>query len=107
MRRVGLIDAAAVRVLADRSRIELAPEEVARLAEQLSGILEQMEAITDTAAVVRGGVDEEVEASALRADEPGADVMVGGNARYAPALKDGFFVVPRLVLGSAEGAGAA
>jgi aspartyl/glutamyl-tRNA(Asn/Gln) amidotransferase C subunit len=97
-----VIDNARVVQLADASRIELAPEEVPRLASQLADILEQMsvllalEADSDAQCEDPTDRDNAGDVQQLRADEAGPDALHGTLGRFAPDIYDGFFTVPRM-----------
>ncbi len=101
-----MIDRAMVRHLADAARIDLAVEEVDRIADQLTDILDELGVVralgeADGAATVdtvRSDTMHEVEPpmQPLRADVPGADALIGTAARFAPEVRDGFFTVPLL-----------
>ena len=83
-----------VRRLAGLARIDLAEDEAALLAGQLSeilGRLDDLQAPDDDAAAAPPTAD-----APLRADEPGVDAMAFGPSDLAPAWVDGLFTVPRL-----------
>src|SRR4051812_10199385 len=89
-----------VRRLASQARLDLAPEEVERLAVQLSGILEQMDALTELGTAAEGDVDERdpsvTAAGLLRSDDAAPDALIGTLSRFAPEVHEGFFTVPVL-----------
>jgi aspartyl-tRNA(Asn)/glutamyl-tRNA(Gln) amidotransferase subunit C len=81
------------------ARLRLEPEEVRRLTVELNGILQHMAELSslDVSRVV--AYTSAAEADALpRRDEPGADLLHGYLIDIAPALREGFFTVPRLVV---------
>jgi aspartyl-tRNA(Asn)/glutamyl-tRNA(Gln) amidotransferase subunit C len=106
------VDRETVQQLAVSVRVQLDDREVERLAAQLTAILEQLSVLRDVvyatspatsgsesgsdAALLPGCSHDPASTQPLRGDEPGADAMVGTLSRFAPALRDGFFVVPRL-----------
>jgi Asp-tRNA(Asn)/Glu-tRNA(Gln) amidotransferase C subunit len=105
------VDRALVIRLAEAARIELAAEELDRIAAQLSDILDQIAPLAelgretgrDDGAVGAPdlsardvGAPDAAPAQRLRADEPGADRLHGTLARFAPEVREGFFTVPLL-----------
>lgn len=83
--------------IARLARLRLSPDEVERMTEQLSAILDHVARLAEADVE---GVDatqgEGEEAAPLRHDEPGADRLECSPAGLAPAWQDGFFTVPRL-----------
>ena len=91
-----VIDQEMIRTLAEASRIDLAPEELARLAAQLTDILEQISPLSDVASSSGFAAHADAPAQPLRADVPGADKLHGPLSRFAPEMREGFFTVPVL-----------
>lgn len=113
-----MIDNAMVQKLAAAAHIDLAPEELDRMAVQLTDILEQISSLTqvskatdtsadrradarqaghaDTAVTATEPADVRAVTQPLRPDEPGADKLHGTLSRFAPEVRDGFFIVPLL-----------
>ncbi len=86
-----------VRHVADLARLGLEPGRVPQLARELDGILSHMEVLqrsvppeTEPMASVSGIV------APLRVDTPAADPLTTSRQSFAPASRDGFFLVPRL-----------
>jgi aspartyl-tRNA(Asn)/glutamyl-tRNA(Gln) amidotransferase subunit C len=97
-----------VRHVAALARLRLEPDRVPALARELSGILGHMDVLSkvDTrnvppaAGVSAGGTP-------LRDDAGPAIPLARPIAEFAPAVRDGFFLVPRLASHAAAGAAAA
>jgi aspartyl/glutamyl-tRNA(Asn/Gln) amidotransferase C subunit len=90
-----------VRRLADAASIELAPEEVDRIASQLTDILEQIAPLAEYANPDLEPVDPVILlppdlAQPLREDVVAPDPLAGTLSRFAPDVRDGFFSVPVL-----------
>lgn len=102
---VNEIDAAKVREVARLARMELDPDEAARLAKEMSSILAHFDALDRLRIEAEGGGPSGRELDArTRADAPGSDPLVSGPETLAPDWRDGYFVVPRLpALGEGEG----
>lgn len=104
--RVGSeIDATKVLEVARLARLELNPDEAARLAEEMSSILSHFDALDRLRIETEG--EEGPRGSELdartRADAPGSDPLACGPEALAPDWRDGYFVVPRLpALGEEE-----
>jgi aspartyl-tRNA(Asn)/glutamyl-tRNA(Gln) amidotransferase subunit C len=86
-----------VRHVADLARVGLDPARVPALVAQLNGILSHMEVL---AAVETRGVEPMAgppgPSRLMRPDEPSADALIVPTEQNAPAMRDGFFLVPRL-----------
>ena len=86
-----------VRHMADLARLGPDPERTRNLVTELNTILGHMEAL---AKVDTAGVEPTVGIGAsgtpLRADTGGPPRLVRAPLAFAPAMRDGFFVVPRL-----------
>jgi aspartyl-tRNA(Asn)/glutamyl-tRNA(Gln) amidotransferase subunit C len=83
--------------LAVLARISVSADEAARLAGELNGILEHVEALreVDVAHVDAIG-DVTADAAEPRADLPAADELLAPLTAFAPQAEAGFFTVPRL-----------
>lgn len=79
------------------ARIELAPDEVDGIAEDLGALLGYLARLRDA------DVDDEewappiAPAASLRQDEPATSLERGAALSLAPSTQDGFFRVPRVV----------
>ncbi len=84
-----------VRHVAALARLELADAELAAFAAQLDGIVGHFAALR--AADLGPVTDDDVPAPAtFRADVPGSVPLAIPRERFAPAMREGFFLVPRL-----------
>jgi aspartyl-tRNA(Asn)/glutamyl-tRNA(Gln) amidotransferase subunit C len=96
-----------VRHVADLARIGVAEDEVPRLVAELGGILSHMEVlravntegVSCAAGISSGGTP-------LRADLGPAYPLAAPRESFAPALRDGLFLVPRLATHARAGAAA-
>lgn len=94
--------------IAALARLEIAPERVDTLVAELNGILAHMDVLqgldmSATAAMLPDAsadpdaADPDAAApTTLRADVPGAVALQRERSAFAPAARDGFFLVPRL-----------
>jgi aspartyl-tRNA(Asn)/glutamyl-tRNA(Gln) amidotransferase subunit C len=83
--------------IAELARLGLDPERARSLVAELNAILGHMEALSkvDTTGVeATAGVG--AAGTPLRADAGGPPPLARAPAAFAPAMRDGFFVVPRL-----------
>ncbi|MBM3885917.1 MAG: Asp-tRNA(Asn)/Glu-tRNA(Gln) amidotransferase subunit GatC [Gemmatimonadetes bacterium] len=94
-----------VRRVAELARLTLPDEALDGYVAQLNGILAHMAALqsvspqlTDAGTAPAG--------MPLRADEPGATPLAHEAASFAPAMREGFFLVPRLATHEDAGEGA-
>jgi len=90
-----------VRHIAELARITVPEERLDPLVHELNGILAHMEALekVDTREVERGAENTGaggVESTPMRSDSSGPLPLLAPRASFAPAMKDGFFLVPRL-----------
>jgi aspartyl-tRNA(Asn)/glutamyl-tRNA(Gln) amidotransferase subunit C len=96
-----------VRHVAALARIALPPERVAALVSELDGILRHMHVL---ARVDTGDVDPVLGVGAggmpLRTDEGEPYPLAHPQASFAPEMRDGFFLVPRLATHADAGASA-
>ncbi len=96
-----VVDRAMVRKLADAACVELAAEEIDRIASQLTDILEQIAPLAAYADPDLEPVDAVVLlppdfVQPLREDVVASDPLVGTLSRFAPDVRDGFFSEPVL-----------
>lgn len=86
-----------VRHVAELARIDVPPDRLDHLVTELNGILSHMEALSqvDTAGVERAGTTS-VESTPTRSDSSGPLPLLSPRESFAPAIRDGFFIVPRL-----------
>ena len=94
-----------VRQVAALARLGLEESRIASLVRELNGILEHIELLE---AVETGNGTPEGEGrttpTAMRADTGGASVpLVVPREAFAPEMRDGFFLVPRLATHDGEG----
>ena len=82
--------------IADLARVGVAETRIDELTRELSSILGHMEVLAqvDTSTVALAGVGSG--GTPLRPDDRVAPVMVGTLESFAPSMRDGFFIVPRL-----------
>ncbi len=85
-----------VRRTAELARLTLSDDELSLLAEQLSTILEHMDALATAPAEDPGADDQPQQQAPVRPDVPGADQLVVSPEVMAPAWADDFFTVPRM-----------
>jgi aspartyl/glutamyl-tRNA(Asn/Gln) amidotransferase C subunit len=81
-----------VRAMARLARLEFTTDELDRMAADLRGILEHVDALRQAVAAAEGDDGQRQ----LRADVPGADPLSMPPGYSAPEWRDGFFTVPRL-----------
>jgi aspartyl-tRNA(Asn)/glutamyl-tRNA(Gln) amidotransferase subunit C len=96
-----------VRRMATLARLGLADERLDTLARELSSIIGHMDALR---AVDSSGAAAHAEVARpgmpLRPDVPGAVPLDRAREEFAPATRDGFFLVPRLASHDGEGGSA-
>ena len=91
-----------VRHVAALARLEIAEERVDGLVRELNGILVHMDVLqrielsAPGSAEVEQSVSGVPEPTPLREDEPGSVALAAPREAFAPAVRDGFFLVPRL-----------
>lgn len=95
-----MIDDRTVAHVARLSRLELAPEELDRFRAQLGQILEYVRAL-DALDLSDAPPTAHVRATAnvLREDVPGPSLSQEAALANAPAVEDGYFVVPPVITG--------
>lgn len=83
--------------IAALARLRLEPEEAARLADELSGILAHMEALDEVDVSGVEGIGGMADWPAPEREGEGAPDPLGlSPSELAPAWEEGFYVVPRL-----------
>ncbi len=86
-----------VRHVADLARLGLDPARIASLVRELNGILAHMEVLAGVDPSEYQGLVEQPDASLpLRADEGPQIPLARPREAVAPAMRDGFYLVPRL-----------
>lgn len=94
-----------VRHVAALARLGVDPARVPALVSELNGILEHMEvlrAVETGSQMVEGG--SETTATPLRSDGDESSVPLAiSRERFAPEMRDGFFLVPRLATHEGDG----
>ncbi len=98
------ISEADVRHVAALARLGLDDARMPSLVAELNGILAHMEVLQGVALPDAAVHTEGERAMPLRADTPGARSLGGELAAFAPTLRDGFFLVPRLATHGTAGA---
>ena len=93
-----------VRHVAALARLGLEEARIPSLVAELNGILSHMEVLQGVNLPSSNEPSSHPVSIPLRADVPGAVEVSGGLAAFAPALRDGFFLVPRLATHGAAGA---
>jgi aspartyl-tRNA(Asn)/glutamyl-tRNA(Gln) amidotransferase subunit C len=95
-----------VRHVARLARVGLEEPRIPALVNELNGILAHMDVLQQVD--VDGVTDDRAHAQApLRDDALPSDVLLRTRETFAPAARDGFFLVPRLATHGALGASAA
>jgi aspartyl-tRNA(Asn)/glutamyl-tRNA(Gln) amidotransferase subunit C len=94
-----------VRHVAALARLGLDPAKVQQLVKELNGILAHMDVLSGVDTSRQPAfVAQQLEAMFLRADEPGTSTpLTIPRERFAPEMRDGFFLVPRLATHEDEG----
>jgi aspartyl-tRNA(Asn)/glutamyl-tRNA(Gln) amidotransferase subunit C len=92
-----------VRHVARLARVGLDEAHIPTLVRELNGILEHMEVLQRVELAPRPS-NADIEATPLRDDAAPADALQRPREAFAPAMRDGFFLVPRLVTHGAQGA---
>lgn len=86
-----------VRHIAALARVALSDERIAALVVELNGILVHMDVLQKVDMHAPQPVNEPASApSVLRNDIPGSVPLATSRESFAPAFRDGFFLVPRL-----------
>lgn len=94
-----------VRHVAALARLGLEESRIASLVSQLNGILEHMEVLgTVETGSQRSDVGGRTTAAAMRSDADGRSIpLVAPLESFAPQMRDGFFLVPRLETHEGDG----
>lgn len=90
------VSADEVRHIATLARLTIDESRIPAMAKELDGILRHMEVLRDTADGVDAPVPEPLHSSAWRPDHPVPSTPRSAIEEIAPAMRDGFFLVPRL-----------
>ena len=96
------ISEADVRHVAALARLEIADGRVDALVRELNGILVHMDVLQQVELQGADARHEDEEMSSrtavtpMREDDPTSDPLARSRAEFAPAERDGFFLVPRL-----------
>jgi aspartyl-tRNA(Asn)/glutamyl-tRNA(Gln) amidotransferase subunit C len=86
-----------VRHVAELARLGLEPDRIEALVRELNGILGHMDVLAAVDTTRAGGEGERTESgTSLREDRGPAIPLATARADFAPAMRDGFFLVPRL-----------
>lgn len=88
-----------VRHVAELARLGVDPARLEPLVAELNGILAHMDVLSkvDTSAIETATlINQPVESTPLRSDSSGPILMMSPKESFAPSMKDGFFIVPRL-----------
>ncbi|MEO5902578.1 MAG: Asp-tRNA(Asn)/Glu-tRNA(Gln) amidotransferase subunit GatC [Gemmatimonadaceae bacterium] len=88
-----------VRQVAELARLGVDPARLEPLVAELNGILQHMEVLSnvDTTAIEGATlINQPIESTPLRSDSDGPLKMMSPKESFAPSMKDGFFIVPRL-----------
>ncbi|MBM3898962.1 MAG: Asp-tRNA(Asn)/Glu-tRNA(Gln) amidotransferase subunit GatC [Gemmatimonadetes bacterium] len=95
-----------VRHVATLARLSIPEGELAPYVEQLNAILGHMEALQQVPSSGAAAADAVRPGMALRADVAGAVPLTRPPAEFAPEMREGFFLVPRLATHEDAGEGA-
>lgn len=92
-----------VKRMAKLSRLGVEESELPALVNELNGILQHMEELQSANL---SGLDGDLDhlATPLRSDDFHADVLHRSVGDFAPSMRNGFFLVPRLTTHDSEGA---
>lgn len=93
-----------VRHIAALARVGVDESRIPSLVEQLNGILAHMDVLQSVP--LPDDIHDDVAAMPLRPDVAGATELHASREQFAPAMRDGFFLVPRLATHHAAGAAA-
>jgi len=93
---VSRISEADVRHVARLARVGLDDGRIPELVAELNGILSHMDALQQVALPSNNVQDLGTNAMPLRDDDSGAVPLQRTREAFAPAMQDGFFLVPRL-----------
>jgi aspartyl-tRNA(Asn)/glutamyl-tRNA(Gln) amidotransferase subunit C len=93
-----------VRHVAALARLGIDEARMPSLVAELNGILSHMEVLQGVNLQPLSAHATDMPSMPLRPDAPGAVEVTGGLSAFAPALRDGFFLVPRLATHGSAGA---
>ena len=88
-----------VRHVAELARLAVSPDRLEPLVAELNGILVHMDVLSkvDTSAIETATlINQPIESTPLRSDSSGPTKLLTTKEAFAPSMKDGFFIVPRL-----------
>ena len=86
-----------VRHVAELARLAVSEARLDHLVAELNGILGHMEVLSQVNTVdIERTVGKVVESTPLRSDSSGPLKLESPREDFAPAMRDGFFIVPRL-----------
>ncbi len=91
-----------VRHIAALARLGLTDERARALTAELNTILGHMDELAKVDTTSVAGDDEAVAGMPLRPDAPPPDTLLRGPDAFAPSLRDGFLLVPRLATHETE-----
>ena len=91
------IDLAEARRIADLAHLEFDQDGLERMAGEMTKILSYIDQLREVD--IEGFEERDATVTPLREDEPQASIDREGVARNAPAWRDGFFVVPKVIGG--------
>ena len=89
-----------VRHVAELARLGVDPARLEPLVAELNAILEHMDVLSkvDTSAIESATlINQPIDSTPLRSDSSGPIKMMTRTESFAPSMKDGFFIVPRLI----------
>jgi aspartyl-tRNA(Asn)/glutamyl-tRNA(Gln) amidotransferase subunit C len=93
-----------VRHIAALARVGVDASRIPSLVTELNGILAHMDVLQRVQ--LPDNIHDDITAMPLRADVPSATALERPREQFAPATRDGFFLVPRLSTHQAAGAAA-
>jgi len=86
-----------VRYVAELARLSVGDDRLDELVGELNGILAHMDVLAQVnTAGVEQAISDPVESTPLRSDSGGPLALESPREDFAPAMRDGFFIVPRL-----------
>jgi len=85
-----------VRRIAALARLGVADDRIDAIAAELNGILGHIDALRRADASSLADASGTAAGMPLREDVPASDPLVAPRESFAPAMRDGFFLVPRL-----------
>ncbi len=91
-----------VRHIASLARLGLTDERARALTAELNTILGHMDELAKVDTTAVSAVEEDLPGMPLRADTPPPDALAHGPDAFAPSMKDGFLLVPRLATHETE-----